>query len=312
MEHSIDTSDARYPIQAVAARTGLTPPLLRAWERRYRVVEPERGEGGERLYSDRQIHHLNLLRMLTQHGHRISRIAKLPTAELERLLLDVGISPFSSPVRAENADLEHVLFGRGLAALNALDLDMLEQEIERARTVLTPMALIDTVLCPLIRKAEKIPARGPVVQAAAQGIIELLTDVARSVARVVSPLGSGRAVVIWNLGAPRDASLAMAAATASLQGMRSEILHDSADDRDIAEYVASDSLTSVIVSLPCHVGPDEACNAIEALRDRLGPEHTIFCVAPTPEVFARVEEIPGLEVCANFRDLAELIDTNRS
>jgi DNA-binding transcriptional MerR regulator len=160
MDPSIHTNEARYPIQAVAARTGLTPPLLRAWERRYGAVEPERGDGGERLYSDRQIHHLNLLRMLTQHGHRISRIASLPTAELERLLLDVGISPFGSPVRAENSDLEYVLFGRALAAINALDVEMLETEVQRAQVVLSPLALIDAVLCPLIRRAEEIPARG--------------------------------------------------------------------------------------------------------------------------------------------------------
>lgn len=312
MDPTIRTNEARYPIQAVAARTGLTPPLLRAWERRYGVVEPDRGEGGERLYSDRQVHHLNLLRMLTQNGHRISRIAKLPTAELERLLLDVGISPYDTVVRAENADLEHVLFGRGLAAVNALDVDMLESEVERARTVLSPLALIDSVLCPLIRRAEEIPARGPVVQAAAQGLIELLTEVARSVARVVGPLGSGRAMVIWNLGSVRDASLAMAAATASLQGMRAEILHDTADDEDIAEYVQAEPTTSVVVSLPCHVDPDEAFSALTSLRERLAPDHQIFCVAPIAEVFSRVEEIPGLEVCSNFRDLAELIDTNRS
>jgi DNA-binding transcriptional MerR regulator len=312
MDPTIRKNEPRYPIQAVAARTGLTPPLLRTWERRYAVVEPERGEGGERLYSDRQIYHLNLLGMLTRYGHRISGIANVPTAELERLLLDVGISPFDKPVRAENSDLEHVLFGRGLAAVNALDVDMLESEIDRARTVLSPLALIDSVLCPLIRRAEQIPIRGPVVQASAQALIELLTEVARSVARVVGPLGSGRAMVIWNLGSVRDASLAMAAATASLQGMRAEILHDSADGQDIADYVHTDPTTSVVVSLPCHVDPDQASDTLTSLRKKLDREHLIFCVAPVAEVFARVEEIPGLEVCANFRDLAELIDTNRS
>jgi DNA-binding transcriptional MerR regulator len=306
------TKEARYPIQAVAARTGLTPPLLRAWERRYGAVTPERGAGGERLYSDRQIHRLNLLRMLTQSGHRISRIAQLPTAELERLLLDVGISPFDSPVRAENSDLEHVLFGRGLAAVNALDLDMLDAELERARTVLPPLALIDSVLCPLIRRAEDIPAKGPVVRASRQGLIDLLTEVARSVARTVSPLGSGRSMLIWNLGTPRDPSLAMAAAAASLQGMRAEILHDEADGEDVADYVISEPSAGIVVSLPCEVGADEAEEVLRRLRERLGSEHVVFCVAPIPEVFARIESIRGFEVCSTFRDLAELIDTNRN
>lgn len=311
MDPTIETGEARYPIQAVAARTGLTPPLLRAWERRYRAVEPTRSPAGERLYSDRQIHRLNLLRMLTQHGHRISRIARLPAAELERLLLDVGITPFESPILAEDSDLEHVLFGRGLAAVNALDVQLLELEVERARTVLTPLALIDGVLCPLIRRAEQIPARGPVVRAASQGMIELLTDVARVVARVVAPLGSGRSMLVWNLGFPRDASLAMASATTSLQGLRAEILHDDADSRDVVEYLSNELPVGVVVSLPCHIGAETALEALNQLRTHLDPAVLVFCVAAVPTVFAAIEGLDGCEVCSNFRELAALIDTNR-
>lgn len=312
MDQITDTGEARYPIQAVSARTGLAPPLLRAWERRYAAVEPVRSEGGERLYSDRQVHRLNLLRMLTQHGHRISRIARLPAAELERLLLDVGITPFDSPVRAENSDLEHVLYGRGLAAVNALDAELLATEVERARTVLSPLALVDAVLCPLIRRAEAIPARGPVVKAASRGLVDLLTDTARLLARVLAPLGSGRSMLIWNLGNPRDASLAMASAAASIQGMRAEILHDDADGEDVAQYLKAERPSGVVVSIPCHIQPDEAREVLVKLRDQVDPDTLIFCVAPIEEVFAQVEALTGLEVCSSFRDLAELIDTNRS
>jgi DNA-binding transcriptional MerR regulator len=312
VKQKTDTVDSRYPIQAVAARTGLTPPLLRAWERRYRAVEPVRSEAGERLYSDRQIHRLSLLRMLTQHGHRISRIARLPAAELELLLLDVGITPFESPVRAENSDLEHVLYGRGLAAVNALDAGLLATEIERARTVLSPLALVDSVLCPLIRQAESIPSRGPVVKAASRGLVELLTDTARLLARVLAPLGSGRSMLVWNLGHPRDASLAMASAATSIQGMRAEILHDEASGDDVAQYLRAERPSGVVVSIPCHIQPNEAWDVLNRLRQQINPETLVLCVAPIPEVFARIDPLPGLEVCSTFRDLAELIDTNRN
>jgi MerR family transcriptional regulator, light-induced transcriptional regulator len=35
-----------------SARVGVSPDLLRAWERRYRLIEPARSEGGFRLYSE--------------------------------------------------------------------------------------------------------------------------------------------------------------------------------------------------------------------------------------------------------------------
>lgn len=312
MNTDIHADEARYPIQAVAARTGLTPPLLRAWERRYRAVEPVRSPAGERLYTDRQVHRLNLLRMLTHNGHRISRIARLPGAELERLLLDVGISPFDNSVGAQDSDLEHVLFGRGLAALNALDTEMLENEVERARTVLSPLALIDGVLCPLIRRTEEIPARGPVVRAARQGMVELLSGVAREVARQVAPLGSGRAMAVWNLGPARDASLAMACTAASLEGMRVNAVHETASVEEVRGFLSAEGPTDLVVSVPCGVDAGDASAQITELREALDPRTTVFCVAPVPEVFRRLEEIAGLEVCATFRELADLIDTNRS
>ena len=41
-----------YTIKEAAARTGLTIPVLRAWERRYRVVAPTRTPGGYRVYDE--------------------------------------------------------------------------------------------------------------------------------------------------------------------------------------------------------------------------------------------------------------------
>jgi DNA-binding transcriptional MerR regulator len=40
--------ETTYPLRSAAQLTGLSPELLRAWERRYRVVEPVRTPGGTR------------------------------------------------------------------------------------------------------------------------------------------------------------------------------------------------------------------------------------------------------------------------
>jgi DNA-binding transcriptional MerR regulator/methylmalonyl-CoA mutase cobalamin-binding subunit len=44
-------SEPAYPIRTVAALTGINPITLRAWERRYGLVNPKRSAGGQRLYS---------------------------------------------------------------------------------------------------------------------------------------------------------------------------------------------------------------------------------------------------------------------
>ena len=51
----MEDNEKRHPIQVVARRTGMTADRLRAWEKRYGVVEPGRSDGGRRLYSDEDI-----------------------------------------------------------------------------------------------------------------------------------------------------------------------------------------------------------------------------------------------------------------
>lgn len=40
-----------FPIREVSRLTGVNPVTLRAWERRYGLIEPVRTESGHRLYS---------------------------------------------------------------------------------------------------------------------------------------------------------------------------------------------------------------------------------------------------------------------
>ncbi|MBX7259713.1 MAG: MerR family transcriptional regulator, partial [Candidatus Hydrogenedentes bacterium] len=56
---------SQHPIQVVALRTGLTPHVIRMWERRYAAVCPTRTPTNRRLYSDSDITRLRLLSRAT-------------------------------------------------------------------------------------------------------------------------------------------------------------------------------------------------------------------------------------------------------
>ncbi|MGH7328930.1 MAG: MerR family transcriptional regulator, partial [Polyangiaceae bacterium] len=74
------------PIAVVAKITGLSVDTIRAWERRYRFVRPQRGEGGARQYSEQDVHRIALAQHATRLGHPIGSIARLSDADLERLI----------------------------------------------------------------------------------------------------------------------------------------------------------------------------------------------------------------------------------
>lgn len=89
-----------HPIGVVSKRTGISLHVLRAWERRYGVVDPERTAGGQRLYSDADIRRLRLLRQVTEAGRNISQVATLPDEELSSLAAQDLVE---TPAAAERA-----------------------------------------------------------------------------------------------------------------------------------------------------------------------------------------------------------------
>ncbi len=63
-----------FPISAVSTMTGVNPVTLRAWERRYGLIKPNRTESGHRLYSDEDVERIKLILQLIDEGIAISRV----------------------------------------------------------------------------------------------------------------------------------------------------------------------------------------------------------------------------------------------
>ena len=75
-----------YSIKAVSQATGLTVETLRAWERRYRIVVPQRDASGRRVYGPEDVIRLRRLFEATRRGHPISRLAQLDDDAITALI----------------------------------------------------------------------------------------------------------------------------------------------------------------------------------------------------------------------------------
>ncbi|TNF38954.1 MAG: MerR family transcriptional regulator [Gammaproteobacteria bacterium] len=66
-----------YPIRTLAELTGVATTTLRAWERRYGLLKPERTPKGHRLYSEQDVDLIrNIVRLLNQN-HSISEAVRI-------------------------------------------------------------------------------------------------------------------------------------------------------------------------------------------------------------------------------------------
>jgi DNA-binding transcriptional MerR regulator len=110
-------------MRAVARLTGLSPDVIRAWERRYAAVEPTRTPGGTRRYGENDVARLRLLAEATRAGHAIGSVARLPIDELKRLAGDgattppAPLTPVLDALRELDAARAEEIAARQLAAL---------------------------------------------------------------------------------------------------------------------------------------------------------------------------------------------------
>jgi MerR family transcriptional regulator, light-induced transcriptional regulator len=68
-------------IGELSRRTGVSPELLRAWERRYALLRPQRTDGGFRLYSHEDLRRVEAMRAHLARGVSAAQAATLAAAE---------------------------------------------------------------------------------------------------------------------------------------------------------------------------------------------------------------------------------------
>ena len=144
------TQSSLHSVRVVARRTGLTPDLLRAWERRYGVVQPTRTAGGQRNYSDADIERLILLVRATSAGRQIGQVAELDNEELIRMTAaDVAALPAPQTLAASGSGPADYL-GDALTAIEHFNAAALESTLRSAALRLPSEEVLDEVFGPLL------------------------------------------------------------------------------------------------------------------------------------------------------------------
>jgi len=141
----------KYPIKVVSQMTGLSVFVIRAWEKRYNVVTPERTETNRRLYSEDDIEKLKLLNNAINLGHNIGGIANLSVSELRSILEHKHVTSSStSELSKENfSDTESILRS-SMEAVKTYDGKKLSTILLKASSKMSQPQLIENFIIPLV------------------------------------------------------------------------------------------------------------------------------------------------------------------
>ena len=148
-----NVTSPKHPIQVVSRRTGLSTDVIRAWERRYSAVTPQRAANSRRLYSDLDVEKLSLLHRATSVGRRIGDIAHQSIEELYSLVEnDEFAAAQARNIPAERPNTGSVMehFEECLDAVTRMDPSSLKLCLKKAANTLGIPFLLEDLLRPLI------------------------------------------------------------------------------------------------------------------------------------------------------------------
>ena len=288
-----------YPLKAAARLTGLSPELIRAWERRYGVIQPLRTPGGTRRYRAADLERLRLVKAAVDGGHRIGQVAKLDPAELE---LRAAESPMPPADRLCEV----------LSALERLDGAEAQRLLSFQLSLLGPAHFAREFAAPLLLEvgerwaADRLPIAS---EHLATGILRsMLGSVLQPTA--ASLLGP-RIVFATPPCEPHEIGLQMAALTALGAGANPIYLGAELPIQEIVDSVGRAGAVGVALSLVT-IAPGRAARAVQALREGLPRDVHLWIGGAAASALEPRDGVEHIDRLDNFEQRVALLGFERA
>ncbi len=258
--------ETRYPIRAVARITGISLDTLRAWERRYKAVVPERSARG-RQYGSLDIERLRLLHELVQRGHAIGGIAGRTDAELRDLIKRQSNQP-----KAEEGVSANDLLAPVFSAIERFDVGRATDEVNRLAAAMAPRDLVYQVALPLMREVGERWHNGKLTIAQEHLVSEILRNLLGSMLRLFRSSGTNGSMATKMIfatpsGETHEFGILSSAMLASMAGMEPVYLGPDLPGHEIAE--AAKRVSADVVVLGVTVLSETTAREIKAIAEQI-------------------------------------------
>jgi DNA-binding transcriptional MerR regulator/methylmalonyl-CoA mutase cobalamin-binding subunit len=315
MTGHLDLQAGRHPIGVVAERTGLSPDLLRVWERRYRAVEPSRAPDGQRLYSDSDVERLRLLRLATLAGRSIRQVAQVATEELVQLVREDEAARQRAARWVDGAlppsvgeDVE-----RALELARAVDAPGLESMLRRTAAAVGVPIFLEAVVAPLLRRMGEEWQAGrlavaqehlatAIIQRVLEGMIHFL----------VAPHGAPNLLVATLSGEQHKMGALLAATAAAAEGWRVTYLGPDLPADEIANAAVAAAARVVGVSIVHVAEPARVLTELRTARTRLPPSVPLLAGGAGAVALAPDFDGSGIHAIGDLSELRAALRKNRT
>ena len=268
MSDTSTSNETRAPvgIGALSTATGVPVSTLRTWERRYGFPQPQRTEGGHRLYAPETVDRLLWVQRALAAGHRPAQVLALSPPELQQLLEPTRIG-FTDEVDGQSAEFD-VFDGleRWLDAVRHLDERKLHDRFRADWGSLGTVAFIEQRLAPFLVAVGELWSSGEIGVAHEHFASERARDFLVSVWRPLSAAHSSPRVLCATLpGELHVLGLHMAACAVAVAGGHVIFIGSGAPVQDIERVVRDSDVNGVLLSVSRSMPRSDARMHLRAL-----------------------------------------------
>jgi methanogenic corrinoid protein MtbC1/DNA-binding transcriptional MerR regulator len=313
------TVEQGFAMKIVAQRTGLSPHVIRSWERRYGTVLPGRSDTGRRLYSEAEIERLKLLQQAVGAGHSIGQIAHLPTERLSLLVqhdqarqLEMqGLRRHRKEPQAPESDDSYLEVC--LVAAKRLDSAALSDALGRSAVALGYPAVMNRVLVPLAQELGEQWRQGALRiahehLASATLRAFLTTMMHRASVDEAAPC----IIVTTPAGQVHEIGALLVAVTAAWEGWRVTYLGSNLPAEEIAAAARQNGARAVALSLVYPLDDQRLRDELRMLRSHLAEDVEVLVGGRAVEAYRPALEAVGAVLLPDLDHLHEELERLRS
>lgn len=286
-------------MKVVVHKTGLTPETLRAWERRYYGIVPDRDKRGRRVYSEELLERLILLSILVDQGFRIGDIADESREEL-RSMADALSRPEPQDI-CPNPSLE-----TATGAILRFDDHKLRAELERATTTYGRLDVIDAFVFPLTHSIQRLRR----MEAAKDVHLSFMNSSLRTfLSTLLTPIpGETKLPTIvfaYSPGRFSDLGGIASAVHSHAAGWHPVLLGGPVHAEEIVEAAAGLGASAVVVASVTESYQTTVLTEMSRVRATMSAEIPVYFGGRMPEALARDVETAGLRRLKDMKELRE-------
>ena len=312
--------DNFYNIQMASNKSGLSTHVIRSWEKRYKAVVPKRTKTNRRLFTDKDIEKLRLLKKVVSLGHSISNVANLQIDSLQNLLNsgDLTSENTNNNLAKDNKDdlrlKSQTYIKNCLESITNLNSKQLEKLLKNASIDFGTFYVLENIVSPILKMIGNQWKSGDIRVSHEHLATEVIKNYLKNIIFLSNiSSNSPKIVVTTPKGQIHDVGATLVAATCSLEGWEVVYLGPNLPSEEIAGAVKQNNAQALALSIVYPENDPALLHELQNIRELIDSKIVIFAGGKASHSY--LEKIPDTDIesvneLLPFRESLQAISSN--